>query len=89
MATNSYYFLFIVALMLLTIEEGKQGIRFYDMSCECAKLKRMRGIVTLVHQVYSAVICVVAIAFIPMYSFRYNMCPVVTFCSCFVFSEEY
>jgi hypothetical protein len=47
MAAGSNCLLFIVAsILLLAIEEGKQGFRLYDMSREFVKLKRMREIVS-------------------------------------------
>jgi hypothetical protein len=47
MAANSCCVLLIVTLiLLLAIEEGKQGIRLYDKIREFVKHKRICGIVT-------------------------------------------
>jgi hypothetical protein len=49
MAASSFCLLFIVTvILLLAIEEGKQGIRLYDKIREFVKHKRMYGIVTLI-----------------------------------------
>lgn len=68
------------SILLLAIEEGKQWITFFDMSPEFVKHKRMSVILTWIQQVYNAIICVAAIAFIPVHPFRHNLCFVFTLC---------
>lgn len=78
MAASSCCLLFIVAVILsLAIEEGKQGIRLYKIR-EFLEHNAWNCYVDPVRT--AAAVCVVAIAFVRIHPFRYNLCSTVTFC---------